>query len=163
MESSWDNTSTILEKNKEGGRGITVANSYRELKHALVAASAFRSAVHLRLALVPITVTDTFSAQNTFDFQSRSLSLSPTTSWSFLTPIHMSRFHLDYSARAHVAPAEHPHFYPSGQHDRDERGSISDSDDGNYAPYADPLKVETDTEGTPLGTPLRSKILTNEK
>lgn len=77
MESSWDNTSTILEKNKEGGRGITVANSYRELKHALVAASAFRSAVHLRLAPVPITVTGTFSAQNTFDFQSRSLSLSP--------------------------------------------------------------------------------------
>lgn len=62
-----------------------------------------------------------------------------------------------------MAPAEYPHFYPSGQHDRDERGSISDSDDGNYAPYADPLKVETDTEGTPLGTPLRSNILTNRK
>lgn len=64
----------------------------------------------------------------------------------------MSRFPLDYSARAHVAPAEHPHFYPSGQHDRDERGSISDSEDGNYAPYTDPLKVETDTEGTHLRT-----------
>ncbi|KAF9457117.1 hypothetical protein BDZ94DRAFT_1302115 [Collybia nuda] len=60
----------------------------------------------------------------------------------------MSRYNLDYSARPHVVPAEQQqhHFYPNGQHDRDERGSLSGSDDGSYAQYIDPLKVETDTE-----------------
>lgn len=61
----------------------------------------------------------------------------------------MSRIDVDSRRKTHV-PAAQPagSFYSGVQKDgRDEQGSLSGSEDGNYAQYPDVLKVEMDHEG----------------
>ncbi|GLB41387.1 putative HMG-box domain containing protein [Lyophyllum shimeji] len=54
----------------------------------------------------------------------------------------------DAKTRAQMRASQHPSFFHDGsrQDGQDERGSVSDSDDGGYAPYQEAAKGELDLE-----------------